>query len=122
VEVRVLEGQVVRADPFLLHQAISNLLQNAIDFSPQEGSIRLDVSVERGRVCFGVEDEGPGIPDYAKEKVLEKFFSLQRPDTGRKSTGLGLNFVREVAVLHKGELVLENLPQKGLRARLSVPA
>jgi two-component system sensor histidine kinase CreC len=53
--------------------------------------------------------------------VFDKFFSLQRPDTGRKSTGLGLNLVREVAVLHKGEIRLANLPEIGLRAILSLP-
>jgi two-component system sensor histidine kinase CreC len=68
-----------------------------------------------------VDDEGPGIPDQYQEKVFDKFFSLQRPDTGKKSTGLGLNFVREVATLHGGEIRLENLPGKGLRAVLSLP-
>ena len=68
-----------------------------------------------------VEDCGPGIPDYAKERVFDKFFSLQRLDTGRKSTGLGLNLVKEVAVLHKGKIRLENLPEIGLRATLSLP-
>lgn len=122
IVVRLPDGLVVRADPFLLHQAISNLLQNAIDFSPQQGKITLEAALEWDWIRFSVEDEGPGVPAYAREKVFEKFFSLQRPDTGRKSTGLGLNFVREVAVLHRGELSVENLPQKGLRARLSIPA
>jgi two-component system sensor histidine kinase CreC len=121
IDVRMPDELAIKADPFLFHQAVSNLLQNAIDFSPQRGKILLEVLAERGTITFRVEDEGPGIPDYAKEKVFEKFFSLQRPDTGRKSTGLGLNFVREVAVLHKGQLAVENLPQKGLRARLSIP-
>ena len=111
----------VRGDPFLLHQALSNLIQNAVDFSPVEGQIKLTARVEKGTVNVMVEDRGPGIPDYAREKVFDKFFSLQRPDTGRKSTGLGLNLVKEVAVLHKGEIGLANLPEIGLRATLSLP-
>jgi two-component system sensor histidine kinase CreC len=111
----------VRGDPFLLHQALSNLIQNAVDFSPVEGRIEVTAQVEKGTVEVIVEDRGPGIPDYAREKVFDKFFSLQRPDTGRKSTGLGLNLVREVAFLHKGEIRLVNLPEIGLRATLSLP-
>ena len=70
---------------------------------------------------FIVEDHGAGIPDFASEKVFDKFFSLQRPDSGKKSTGLGLNFVKEVAVLHKGDVKLENRPEKGIRAILVLP-
>jgi len=58
----------------------------------------------------------------ARARVFEKFFSLERPDTGKKSTGLGLNFVNEVAALHGGRIDLENLPDCGLRARRTPPA
>jgi two-component system sensor histidine kinase CreC len=97
--------------PFsFIHQALSNLIQNTIDFSPAQGKIELTAQVEKRTVNFVVEGRGPGIPDYAKERVFEKFFSLQRPNTGKKSTSLGLNLVREVAVIHKGKVRLENLP------------
>jgi len=112
----------VKGDPFLLHQAVSNLIQNAIDFSPADGQIEISAKMNGDRVDFVVKDHGPGIPDYAKEKVFDKFFSLQRPDTGKKSTGLGLNFVKEVALLHHGEIRLENLPERGLQAMLRLPA
>ncbi|RJR32348.1 MAG: two-component system sensor histidine kinase CreC [Desulfobacteraceae bacterium] len=112
------EEIIVKGDSFLLHQAVSNLLQNAVDFSPNHGSILLGAHVESGTMIFTVADEGPGIPEYAREKVFEKFFSLQRPSTGKKSTGLGLNFVRQVALLHNGDVELENLDGKGLRATL----
>jgi len=118
VSVCMEEDIVVKGDSFLLHEAVSNLVQNAIDFSPPQGAIVLKSRVESGRVAFTVEDQGPGIPEYAKSRVFEKFFSLQRPDTGKKSTGLGLNFVRQVALLHDGEVELENLETKGLRATL----
>jgi two-component system, OmpR family, sensor histidine kinase CreC len=72
-------------------------------------------------LTLAIDDDGPGIPDFAKEKVFDKFFSLERPDTGRKSTGLGLNFVREVAHLHGGEIRLENREAQGLRATLQLP-
>ena len=112
---------LAQGDPFLLYQALSNLIQNAIDFSPAGRQIELAGQLEAGRFRFSVRDYGPGIPEYAKARVFEKFFSLQRPDTGGKSTGLGLNFVREVAVLHQGEVSLENCPEGGVRATLILP-
>jgi two-component system sensor histidine kinase CreC len=121
VAIQVKDDIFVKGDSFLLHEAISNLIQNAIDFSPICGQIELAAQVDGGMLNFMLNDQGPGIPDYAKERVFDKFFSLHRPDTGKKSTGLGLNFVKEVADLHNGEIKLENLPQKGLQATLSLP-
>jgi two-component system sensor histidine kinase CreC len=117
----VEENITVQGDPFLLHQALANIIQNSIDFSLPGGSITMTCRVDGERLSLSVDDEGPGIPEHYRERVFDKFFSLQRPDTGKKSTGLGLNFVREVATLHGGDIVLQNLPGKGLRAVLSLP-
>ena len=68
-----------------------------------------------------IEDEGPGIVKFAREKIFEKFFSMRRPDTGRKSTGLGLNFVKEIAELHHGTIELENTSPHGTKAILTIP-
>ncbi len=113
-------GLSVKGDPFLLQQAISNLLQNAIDFSPQGGRIEIAGLVRGDILFFTVCDEGPGIPDYAADKIFDKFFSLQRPGSGKKSTGLGLNFVKEVALLHKGSITIENNMPKGALATLTI--
>lgn len=118
---QVPDTVMVRADQFLLYQALSNLIQNAIDFSPVNGSIELIGRVEDKKLKFIVEDHGTGIPDFALEKVFDKFFSLQRPDSGKKSTGLGLNIVKEIAVLHKGQVALENRANQGVRATLILP-
>lgn len=111
----------VRGDRFLLFQALSNLLQNAIDFSPVKGVIELRAESDGKHAHFIVEDQGTGIPDFALEKVFDKFFSLQRPDSGKKSTGLGLNIVQEIALLHKGAVKLENRSPNGARATLTLP-
>ena len=111
----------IPGDPFLLHEAVANLLQNAIDFSPKGEQINIACRIEGKHISIVIEDSGPGIPDYARDKIFDKFFSLQRPDTGKKSTGLGLNFVREVATLHAGEIQMENREEGGARARLILP-
>ena len=78
---------------FLLRQALSNLLRNALDFSPDGAAVELVVRRENERVIFEVLDNGSGIPDYALDRIFERFYSLQRPVSGKKGSGLGLNFV-----------------------------
>lgn len=110
----------VEGDSFLLHQAVENLIQNAADFSGEDSAITIRVEDQDQLVRISVVDEGTGIADFGEERIFEKFFSLPRPDTNRKSTGLGLNFVREVAQLHGGEIHLENRPGKGAEAALTI--
>ena len=119
-EVNVPASATVRGDAFLLHQAVSNLVQNAMDFSPDAGCIRIKVRRERDKTLIEVADQGSGIPDYAQKRIFEKFFSLQRPRTGQKGTGLGLNFVQQVALMHGGRAGLENLSEGGCRAWLEI--
>jgi len=111
----------VDGDALLLHRAVGNLLDNAIDFSPEGGRIDVGLAVVNRRVDISVRDRGPGIPDYADDKVFEKFFSLARPHSQRKSTGLGLPFVREIAALHGGRITLRNADGGGAIAVLSLP-
>lgn len=111
----------LRGERVLLREALVNLLQNALDFSPSGGAVSLSATVENGRVIFAVEDGGPGVPDYALPRVFERFYSLPRPGTARKSTGLGLALVREIAHLHSGDAALANRLEGGARATLWVP-
>jgi two-component system sensor histidine kinase CreC len=110
----------VRGDALLLRQAVGNLLDNAIDFAPQDGAVRIDLARDAAEAVIAIVDGGPGIPDYAVERVFERFYSLPRP-TGAKSTGLGLPFVREVAALHGGSVTVANAEQGGCRAELRLP-
>lgn len=115
------DAPTVPGDRFLLGHAISNLLQNALAFTPAGGTVQVGVAAAAGRAVVTIDDSGPGVPDYALGQVFERFYSLPRPDTGRKSSGLGLSIVREVARLHGGEATLENRPGGGARAVLTVP-
>lgn len=113
---------VFSGDRFLVRHAVSNLFQNAVEFSSEGGEIEIALSKkDDGYVVLTVKDSGAGIPDYAIERVFERFYSLKRPDTGKKSSGLGLSLVREVALLHKGSAVLENSDDGGVLATLTLP-
>ncbi|WP_028601096.1 two-component system sensor histidine kinase CreC [Ottowia thiooxydans] len=112
IEVRIDAELVVEGDPFLLRRAIGNLLDNAVGFSTPSGGSEPDILLtlaREGRMArIDVRDHGPGVPVFAEGKVFEKFFSLARPGSGKRSTGLGLAFVREIATLHQGSIALGN--------------
>jgi len=99
----------VMGEAFLLQQAVSNLLDNAIDFCPDNGEIWLSLAQQNQCCELRIMNQGEPIPDYAQARLFERFYSLARPSTGKKSSGLGLSFVREVAALHGGQVSLQNV-------------
>jgi len=111
----------IRGDAFILRAAVTNLLENAIDFSPVGGAVRVEVAEHAGEAVLSIADEGPGIPDFARDKVFERFYSLRHHSAGRKGTGLGLTLVKEAADLHHGSVVLENREPKGAQAVFRIP-
>jgi two-component system sensor histidine kinase CreC len=122
----VATDAAVPGERFLVRQALLNLLDNAIDFTPAGRALRIQTaaaSTTGGAPALAliVRNEGEPIPDYALARVTERFYSLARPGTGRKSTGLGLNFVQEVAQLHGGQFHIAN-EDGGVRAELTLPA
>ena len=102
----------------LIRLALMNILQNAIDFSPSGSVIELRVSNNSFGVEFIVRDHGSGIPNYARERIFERFYSLKRPESGRKSSGLGLSLVREIVTLHQGAISVETHSEGGTVAIL----
>lgn len=122
-DITIQTGELAEAtltgDAFLLNQALSNLLDNALDFTPAGGSISIQGVRLEQHYQITVSDTGSGIPDYALDKVFERFYSLARADKA-KSSGLGLNFVQEVARLHRGTIRLHNLQPHGVAAILTL--
>ena len=121
VEMDAPAPAALRGNAFLLGQAISNLLENALEFSSPGGVIEASLRREGERWRLAIADRGPGVPDFAVARVFERFYSLPRPD-GARSSGIGLSFVREVAALHGGEARLANREGGGALAELELPA
>jgi hypothetical protein len=108
----------VSGDPVLLAQALSNLIDNALKYAPQPGSIEVAVQRSAGGAEISVSDHGPGIDEAEKVKVVQRFY---RGDASRGTpgVGLGLSLVQAVAKLHGSSLELkDNGP--GLRAVLTL--
>ena len=110
---------LVSGDPVLLAQAVGNLIDNALKYAGDKGSVKVDVQHRTdGAVEICVSDDGPGIPADEKSKVAQRFY---RGDASRGTpgVGLGLSLVQAVAKLHGGTLDLtDNFP--GLRARMII--
>ncbi|MFA9209443.1 MAG: two-component system sensor histidine kinase CreC [Yersinia sp. (in: enterobacteria)] len=113
LQLKRADSAILTGDGLLLSQALTNLIDNALDFTPLGGAVILSGERHEGEYLITVEDNGSGIPDYAQEKIFDRFYSLPRADSP-KSTGLGLNFVREVAAIHRGRISLENRLPQGL--------
>ncbi len=93
-----------------LGQVVYNLLDNAFSFTPAKGEIRLNLSKRKGILEFSIEDEGPGLPPEAEEKIFERFYS-ERPKKEAFGThsGLGLSISRQIVEAHSGTLHAENI-------------
>lgn len=125
-DTRITPGLKVRGSRQLLAQAISNLIDNALKYAkPGEGeerelSIALIVERDRDHVRISVADNGPGIPEADRERVLKRFVRL---DTSRSQpgSGLGLSLVAGVAKLHDGVLKFDDIPA-GFAAAIVLPA
>jgi len=116
----IAPGCTVIAERFLLRQALDNLLLNAVDFTPAGGRIAFAAELRDGQIELSCRNAPAHIPDYARARVGERFFSLPRPTSGRKSSGLGLSVVSQVAELHGGRFSLDN-DGDGVLARLVLP-
>jgi signal transduction histidine kinase len=127
---QVLLAEIAPALPLvgdrdLIGQAVANLLDNALKFTPQGGTVRLSAQVEGEVAEITVADDGPGMPEADRARAGERFF---RADSARTTpgSGLGLSLVRAVAALHGGEVVLAatcpDAARPGMTVRLRLPA
>jgi signal transduction histidine kinase len=122
IESPEINGIRVRADRLLVYQALSNLVTNAIKYSPIGTTVRIAVAKGNGRTRFQVADQGYGIPPAEVPKIFEKFYRRDNKETRDESGfGLGLAFTKEVAARHGGDVVVESEVGKGSVFTLSIP-
>jgi signal transduction histidine kinase len=113
----------VAADRSLITQAVANLVDNAIKYSPERTSVTLSTALEADAVRLTVEDRGYGIPPEDQDRVWEKFYRVARDGRIKEeeSTGLGLSFVRQVVEQHGGQVFLESEIGLGSKVGFTLP-
>jgi two-component system sensor histidine kinase KdpD len=111
---------LVHVDGVLVVELLVNLLENAVRYTPQDSTIRVEAGMAEGGVRVEVLDEGPGLQPGSEEQVFGKFVR-DRPRTDRRGAGLGLAICRAIAQLHGGQIGAENRPGCGAGFWFTLP-
>jgi signal transduction histidine kinase len=113
-------GVTIAGDATKIAWALSNLISNAIRYTPTGGRVRIEAAPQDGTVLVAVSDTGPGIPPEQRERIFQRF--VQGGDGGEAgAAGLGLAIVRDIVQAHGGRIHLESEMGKGSRFTLELP-
>jgi two-component system phosphate regulon sensor histidine kinase PhoR len=115
------EGTTVSADPAKLHDIIRNLVENAVNYSPEDAEVRLAAARSNGQFTISVSDSGPGIPVDDLTRVFERFYRVDKSRSRPGGTGLGLAIVRHLTELHGGTALAANRPEGGAVFTITLP-
>lgn len=114
-----IEPATTRGFSWMLKEALSNLIDNALRYTPVGGIVTVRCGVRENRAFMEVEDSGPGIPESQRQQVFERFYRI--PGSPGNGCGLGLPIVREIAHLHGAEVQLDDSRSGGLSVRIVFP-
>ncbi len=123
LDVDMAEGmEVIAVDPTLLRQAVSNLVDNAIQYTPAEGQVTIKVDQKRGQQLIIVQDTGVGIAPTDQARIFEKFYRARQREGDREGgLGLGLAIVKSIAEQHGGRIAVESRLGVGSTFTLEIP-
>ena len=120
-ELLVGEKGDIRGNPGLLRVLLRNLLDNSMRHTPPGTSVQVSITHEPGKICLSVSDNGPGIPEQERDRVLERFY--RPPGTQASGSGLGLSIVKRIAEVHDATLKMQTASEGyGLRVTVSFKA
>jgi signal transduction histidine kinase len=110
----------IRGDGDRLRQVLSNILENAVKYSPSGSEVEVDAYAVDGRVLVDISDRGPGIRPQDRDLIFEKFGRVGAAE-GKPGTGLGLFIARSIAEAHGGTVEVADGPHEGATFRLTLP-
>jgi two-component system, OmpR family, phosphate regulon sensor histidine kinase PhoR len=123
IAIRVAtDAGLIHADPAKLHDILRNLVENAVNYSPEGTTVQVDATRRNGLIDIVVSDSGPGIPPADLTRVFERFYRVDKARSRPGGTGLGLAIVRHLVHLHGGTVTAENRPEGGARFTVTLPA
>jgi two-component system, OmpR family, phosphate regulon sensor histidine kinase PhoR len=111
----------VDGDPAKLHDIVRNLMENAVNYSPDGAEVRLAADRANGTYVITVADSGPGIPSEDLTRVFERFYRVDKSRSRPGGTGLGLAIVKHLVELHGGEATAANRPEGGAMFTVKLP-
>ncbi|NSW87827.1 MAG: HAMP domain-containing protein [Syntrophobacteraceae bacterium] len=119
---RVTSAPVILADPDRLRQLYSNLFENTLRYARTPGDLRIQHSLESGRLCLRFEDSGPGVPEESIERLFDRLYRVDAARSrDRGGSGLGLAICRSIVERYGGEITASNAPARGLRITIDFP-
>jgi signal transduction histidine kinase len=121
ISVKMPEGLRVKADSNRLPQAVANLVDNAVKYTPNGGHITISGWRENGEIALSVKDTGIGISSVESERVWERLYRADR-SRAERGLGLGLPVVKAIVEAHHGRVTLESQPNQGSAFTLYLPA
>lgn len=121
INYNIAENEYIFGEKFLIRHAINNILDNSIKFSNVNSNIEIFAKKNKSFLELSFVDSGDGIPEYAIDKVFNKFYSLPTKNQKSKSSGLGLVFVQEVIDLHNGSVEVKNNETAGVAVKMLLP-
>lgn len=114
IEIREIPTVSICGDKTLLIRLFSNILENAIKYSPEKGKIIIFCSTNKNVIKISIQDNGPGISQEFQSKIFKRFFRINADRSSKaKGTGLGLAVAKKIADLHEMEIEMQSIPQKG---------
>ena len=106
---------MIQADRFWLQQTLANLLDNALDFSTESAKILIQLHHHsQQKIQLQIFNEGEWIPQYALSQIFDTYFSLPRPITQQRSSGIGLSIVKQVIEQHHGQIQIQNIQENNI--------
>lgn len=123
VTVEAPGGVLVTADRLVLREAVTNVIDNAIKYSPRDASVTIRVAREEDHAVLTVADEGPGVPVELRERIFDRFFRLDDARSrDRGGTGLGLAIAKWAVEVNGGRIAVADAPTRGSLFRITIPA
>ncbi|MCL6648642.1 MAG: hypothetical protein K6U89_09940 [Chloroflexi bacterium] len=108
-------------DPVAIGQILTNLIENAVKYTPAGSEILIRATPQEGEVQIEVADRGPGLPPAALGRVFERFYRVEGPGPRPRGTGLGLAVAKGLVEAHGGRIWAENRPEGGARFVFTLP-